>query len=469
MRAAIYLRQSQDRFGDEMAVTRQREDCLKLCQGRGWTPTEYLDNDVSASTGKPRPAYLRMIADIKADKVDAVVAWDADRLHRRPIELEAFIDLADQKHLALATWGGDFDLSTPTGRGNARMKGVFARMEMEQKSARQKRAAKQQAENGKPWWAQRPFGYTADPDPVGRWTSKNPIRLHPVESPLVKAAYEAVMTGTALYRVAAEWNEAGVTRPTGGPWRGSTVRVLLLAGRNAGLREHLGKVIGAGDWPAIVDEQLWRGVSALLSDPKRGGRAPRGRTRLLSGIARCGECKHTLGGGITRTSGTLTYVCKECGQVSRAAAPIDAMVIEAVVARLSREDAVELTRRDDAPDADELRTRREALRAQQVAAARDFTEGETSYQFAATVDRQLRQQIEAIDAQLTDAAKAHVFDGLIGVDDVDAAFDALDLGRQRAVVNALVTVVVRRAGRGRRFDRPVRANGRDDIDIQFIR
>ena len=85
------------------------EDCAKLCAQRGWTTVEYVDNDTSASNGKTRPAYQRMLADIREGRVDAVVAWNLDRLHRRPIELEHFIALADQKHIALATVGG-----TPT-------------------------------------------------------------------------------------------------------------------------------------------------------------------------------------------------------------------------------------------------------------------------------------------------------------------------------------------------------------------
>ena len=45
-------------------------------------------------------------------RLGAVVVWDLDRLHRRPIELETFMALADEKHLALATVSGDVDLST---------------------------------------------------------------------------------------------------------------------------------------------------------------------------------------------------------------------------------------------------------------------------------------------------------------------------------------------------------------------
>ena len=50
-KTALYLRQSKDRNHHERAVARQREDCLKLCAAKGWhTPTEYVDNDISAST-----------------------------------------------------------------------------------------------------------------------------------------------------------------------------------------------------------------------------------------------------------------------------------------------------------------------------------------------------------------------------------------------------------------------------------
>src|SRR3954454_2477541 len=138
--AAVYLRQSLDRDGSGLAVARQRQDCLKLCADRGWEPVEYVDNDTSASNGKVRAAYVRMLADVDAGRVGAVVAWDLDRLHRRPVELEHFIDLADRHRLALATVGGQHDLSTTAGRLTARIMGNVARHEMEHKSDRQKRA-----------------------------------------------------------------------------------------------------------------------------------------------------------------------------------------------------------------------------------------------------------------------------------------------------------------------------------------
>ena len=60
VRALIYTRQSLDRSGDGLAVARQEQDCVKLCAARDWTVIRKItDNDVSASTGKPRPGFGR--------------------------------------------------------------------------------------------------------------------------------------------------------------------------------------------------------------------------------------------------------------------------------------------------------------------------------------------------------------------------------------------------------------------------
>lgn len=161
MRAAVYLRISEDRTGEQLGVVRQRQDCEQLCRSKGWTPVEYVDNDMSATNGKPRPAYEKMLADICDGTIGAVVAWDLDRLHRRPIELESFMALADEKHLALATVSGDVDLSTAQGRLVARLKGSVAAHEGEHRKARQLRAARQRADQGVPNWS-RAFGYLDD-------------------------------------------------------------------------------------------------------------------------------------------------------------------------------------------------------------------------------------------------------------------------------------------------------------------
>lgn len=52
--AAIYARISSDVEGTGAGVQRQVEDCQRLATDLGWTVTdgEYVDNDISAYSGK---------------------------------------------------------------------------------------------------------------------------------------------------------------------------------------------------------------------------------------------------------------------------------------------------------------------------------------------------------------------------------------------------------------------------------
>jgi site-specific DNA recombinase len=163
MKAAIYTRISSD-VGTALGVARQEEDCRRLAAQRGWTIVNvYVDNDVSASTGQRRPAYQQLLEDLSEGLVEAVIVWDLDRLHRRPIELEEFLDLADRHNVALASVGGDVDLATPQGRMVARIKGAVARQEVEQISRRLRRKQLELAQAGKVSnGGIRPYGYAPD-------------------------------------------------------------------------------------------------------------------------------------------------------------------------------------------------------------------------------------------------------------------------------------------------------------------
>ncbi|MCW2760007.1 MAG: serine recombinase, partial [Marmoricola sp.] len=93
--AAIYARISSDPTEARAGVGRQVSDCRKLADSLGWgVAGEYVDNDLSAYSGKRRPEYERMLTDLTDGVIDAVVVYDIDRLTRRPMELEHFANTA---------------------------------------------------------------------------------------------------------------------------------------------------------------------------------------------------------------------------------------------------------------------------------------------------------------------------------------------------------------------------------------
>jgi site-specific DNA recombinase len=74
VKAGIYARISSDREGDNLAVSRQLADCEQLAVRRGWKVVErYVDSDISAYSGKRRPEYQRLLDDVDAGAVEAVL------------------------------------------------------------------------------------------------------------------------------------------------------------------------------------------------------------------------------------------------------------------------------------------------------------------------------------------------------------------------------------------------------------
>lgn len=440
-RAAVYVRQSLDQTGERLGVQRQRKACQSKADAMGWTVVgTYEDNSTSASSGKVRPEYQRLLDDLESGRADAVVVWDLDRLHRRPVELEHFLDVADRRGVALASVGGDVDLATDNGRLYARIKGAVARSEVERKSARQKAANDQRAEAGRPPAGRRAFGYTQDGMSV--------VEHEAVE---VRRAAETLLAGGTLRRIVADMNGRGVTTSLGGQWHATELRRLLANPRYAGQRVHRGEVVGPGAWPAILDMDSWRAVRGILTDPARH-KAGRPERYLLSGVAQCAVCGGRIQGA--KEPRGRTYLCHTRRHVVRRAEQVDAMVAALVVGRLTRPDARRIfTRADSRDEARALREEEATLRQRLDGLADAYSEGDIDRVQLRTGSERLRTRLASVTGALAALTVTPVVADLLRSEDVAAAWDALDLDRQRAVVRTLLTITLHSPGRGARtFD-----------------
>ena len=161
--AAIYCRISLDKRGEGLGVERQETLCRKLAKQRGWKVGEvYVDNDASAYSRKPRPAYDRMLDDIRAGKCDGVIAVDQDRLSRRLSELAELIEILQQAAAPVATTDGELDSTTSGGILRLHILGAVAENESRKKGERVAREAEQAAFAGKPGGSRWAFGWNED-------------------------------------------------------------------------------------------------------------------------------------------------------------------------------------------------------------------------------------------------------------------------------------------------------------------
>jgi site-specific DNA recombinase len=443
-RVAIYTRISQDREGAGLGVERQEADCRALAEQLGWTIVAvHADNDLSAYSGKPRPGYEALLADLRAGTADAVICWHTDRLHRRPVELEEYIAVCEPRGVPTMTVkAGPIDLATPAGRMVARQLGAVGRYEVEHMVERQQRARLQAATSGKWGGGRRPYGYAPDG-----------VTVVDAEAETLQWAAGQVLAGRALNAIVADLNARGTTTSTGRAWRPTELQRVLVRPRNAGLMVHRGQVVGPAGWPPILDEATWRGVRAVLQDPGRRTNTTVARRWLLSGLAVCGVCGdpvRSFSASGQRRKTKPVYTCRTGKHVVRDAAACDQLVEAVILERLSRPDARELLTGDQRADTAVLHLRDSALAERLVELGRLYGDGTIDAPQLQAATASIRAQRERITAELAASSRGSVLAGVADAPNPARVWAGLDLSRRRAIIDTLATVTILPARRGRR-------------------
>ena len=441
-RAAVYCRISKDKVGAGINAAGQQADCRPLADSLGWTVGEvFTDNDISAYSGKPRPAYRRMLDAIRAGRVDAVLAWHTDRLHRSPTELEEYIGVCEPRSVPThCVKAGPLDLTTPSGRLVARQVGAVARYEVEHMAERI-RSQKAKATAAGQWTGGgRPFGY-----------SRDGMALVSAEADAIKDGVRRVLAGESVYAITKAW-QATVPPVRGGTWHAQNVHRVLTRPRNAGLAAHHGEVVGAGSWPAIVSEDEHRAVCAILKDPKRSTYSGvRSLKWVGSGLYRCGRCGADLrSASASSRDGSLRriYRCRTGSHTNVNAERLDEFVLATVCEVLDREGAGLLPVADREATA-ELHAEANTLRARLDEVGDMLGDGElTRAQYARQRER-IESKLDAVTEQLATTQTGSALDGVATAETPSAAFLAQTVARQRAVIDAIMTVTILPAKPGR--------------------
>lgn len=472
---AIYLRISEDREGDELKVETQFEKLLQLFLARGFSLDRRhicVDNDMSAKTAGTRPDFLRLLEVIKQGGVKVVGARDMFRLTRNRGDQLALFEPAEKAGVLLVfTSGADIDMGSPSGQIIADVLAAIARGEISVKGDRHRDENLAAARRGEPPSGPVPLGFNDDR-----------VTHHPEQAELVRQAYADLLAGATLAGIARKLNAAGMrsgkTRWARGKegqpcaWSPNSVRHMLLAPRNAGLRAHKGEILGKAVWDPIVPEDTWRDAVELLTDPGRQHRKPTPR-HLLSGIASC-PCGEFVNAGRSGRTGDhgFTYRCslKDKASVDQeatgTAVPVhvarrgdhaDAWIGQLVVERLSRDDAAELLLRPhDGPSVTELHAERARLRGKLETLTRqwmaDKDANDVEYQAG---KRFAREQLQLLNEQIDEMGQYNVLAPLIYAEDVEAAWLELMPDRKRAVIEVLFErITLLPPGRGARNFNP---------------
>ena len=282
IRCAIYTRKSSEEGLEQSfnSLHAQREACeafIKSQKHEGWQmiATHYDDGGYSGGNTE-RPALKRLMADIHDAKISAVVVYKVDRLTRSLADFAKIIEQFDKHGASFVSVTQQFNTTTSMGRLTLNVLLSFAQFEREVTGERIR--DKITASKKKGMW----MGGTV---PLGYAACDHKLVLNETEASRVRTIFsEFVRVGSV--QGLQEWLRSHDIRSRNGNhfFRGPLYTILRKS-HYIGRIKHK-KETYPGEHTAIVDQQTWDKVQALLNSNIQGERRKVRATKesLFTGI-----------------------------------------------------------------------------------------------------------------------------------------------------------------------------------------
>jgi site-specific DNA recombinase len=303
VRCAIYTRKSteeglEQEFNSLDAQRMAAEAFITSQVGEGWVCLAERYDDGGFTGGNiERPALQRLLTDVNAGQIDAVVVYKVDRLSRSLLDFARIMGVFEEHNVAFVSVTQSFNSANSMGRLTLNILLSFAQFEREVISERTRDKIHLARKQGKWSGGCQVIGY--DVAPEGR-----KLVVNPHEAEQVRAIFALYLELGGLLRVIEELDKRGWTNKTwitrngklhqGKPFVKNILYWLLTNPIYTGKVRHHG-VIYPGEHDAIVDEETFAKVQRMLArNGRSGGEADQQygfhSSAILSGLLRCKAC-----------------------------------------------------------------------------------------------------------------------------------------------------------------------------------
>lgn len=459
-------------------MIRQREDVYDLAKLKRVNVRHvYEDNDISAYKRTiKRRGFEEMTADLASAAISGILAYNIDRIARQPRDLERLIDIYEQarRPMIFATTAGDYDLTTPDGRFQARIHVNIANKSSADAGRRVARQKLADATDGKPHKGQRAFGW------------KDAEHVDEREAAILRKAREDILNGKLVASVHREWAEAMVRTPqtpSGRTISYSSVKYVLRNPRLCGYRayipqehrERAGRVDPVeylvertdgtpviGTWETIFTPDEWQDLVDVLDARKNTGKGRKvGSTvtkRLLTGIARCGNCGSGLVSAMYQRATPsyerygYYYLCKVagggCGKLSRSGPPVDDHVEQILLGHLKKQARDVTPAKQEGPELEAAKAKLKQIQSDKIEARQLRASDELSLSEFAREIRRLEVKQQSLMETVSTLSIAPVRAGSAATRIV-REWHSYTVDMKRAeIVRNIESVVVSKAGKG---------------------
>ena len=184
-KVAIYARKSVYRE-DSISIESQIETCKY--EAKGEETVIYQDNGFSGKN-TDRPDFKRMMADIRANKINKVIVYKLDRISRSILDFSEMMDEFQKHSVDFISATERFDTSSPMGRAMLNICIVFAQLERETIQQRVADAYDSRSRRGFYMGGKIPYGFSKKETVIdGIKTSM--YEIDPIEAHDIKIIYE---------------------------------------------------------------------------------------------------------------------------------------------------------------------------------------------------------------------------------------------------------------------------------------
>jgi DNA invertase Pin-like site-specific DNA recombinase len=291
LRCAVYTRKSTDEGleKDFNSLDAQREACeayILSQQHEGWSPiAEHYDDGGFSGGDMERPALRRLLAAVKAGRVDVIVVYKIDRLTRSLADFARIVDILDAADCSFVSVTQSFNTTSSMGRLTLNVLLSFAQFEREVAAERIRDKIAASKKRGMWMGGPLPLGY----DAIDR-----KLVVVPEEAETVRDIMRRYLASEGVPSLVEELERDGVVSKRrkmrdgstagGTPFRRGALAHLLSNRVYIGLTTHRG-VTYEGQHDAIVDCELFDAVQAKLArrDTERHERTDADAMSVLAG------------------------------------------------------------------------------------------------------------------------------------------------------------------------------------------
>ena len=312
-KVGIYVRLSQEdsRAGESVSIENQKLMLTKYVKEMGWELKEVYCDDGFSGTNQNRPAFQRMMTDVKQGFINTILIKDLSRLGRNYLEVGNLAEVLLPEHgCELVSLNEKIDEMMF-------LRNWFNEQYCSSTSKKVKAAKKICAENGKYLGSYAPYGYCKSSD------NKHKLVVDEETASVVRKIYELRAQGKGYKIIAGHLNETGVAAPrdyyyrqreTENPvrsnhlWNDRTVHAILsneayignIVQAKVGTVSYKNRKIvrkpkdewitAEGTHEPIIDIELWNIVQYIGQKRYQPRAKSDGTVSIFSGLLVCADC-----------------------------------------------------------------------------------------------------------------------------------------------------------------------------------